>query len=145
MSSRLGGFGAAQGGWKALIHPLKLALVQCSSLNLLHHLGQNTLPLEPQFLHLYKNTLYERSCEALCSPQSSWGGLPSSCAQGPQCSFSQEDFLTSILPSLTEIDTVVFIFTLDGEREDGSSGVSRQRQWSDSRKLSFFWVLRHLL
>ncbi|XP_045665140.1 glucokinase regulatory protein isoform X3 [Ursus americanus] len=33
--------------------------------------------------------------------------------QGPQCSFSQEDFLTSILPSLTEIDTVVFIFTLD--------------------------------
>ncbi|XP_034515621.1 glucokinase regulatory protein isoform X2 [Ailuropoda melanoleuca] len=33
--------------------------------------------------------------------------------QGPQFSFSQEDFLTSILPSLTEIDTVVFIFTLD--------------------------------
>ncbi|XP_044516924.1 glucokinase regulatory protein [Gracilinanus agilis] len=34
-------------------------------------------------------------------------------AQGPQFSFSQEDFLTSILPSLTEIDTVLFIFTLD--------------------------------
>ncbi|ELV13730.1 Glucokinase regulatory protein [Tupaia chinensis] len=33
--------------------------------------------------------------------------------QGPQFSFSQEDFLTSILPFLTEIDTVVFIFTLD--------------------------------
>ncbi|XP_073905493.1 glucokinase regulatory protein isoform X2 [Castor canadensis] len=33
--------------------------------------------------------------------------------QGPQFSFSQEDFLTSILPSLTETDTVVFIFTLD--------------------------------
>ncbi|XP_053444416.1 glucokinase regulatory protein isoform X3 [Nycticebus coucang] len=33
--------------------------------------------------------------------------------QGPQFSFSQEDFLTSILPTLTEIDTVVFIFTLD--------------------------------
>uniref|UniRef100_A0A8C8YK28 Glucokinase regulator n=1 Tax=Prolemur simus TaxID=1328070 RepID=A0A8C8YK28_PROSS len=33
--------------------------------------------------------------------------------QGPQFSFSQEDFLTSILPALTEIDTVVFIFTLD--------------------------------
>ncbi|XP_032129467.1 glucokinase regulatory protein-like [Sapajus apella] len=33
--------------------------------------------------------------------------------QGPQFSFSQEDFLTSILPSLMEIDTVVFIFTLD--------------------------------
>ncbi|XP_046519385.1 glucokinase regulatory protein isoform X3 [Equus quagga] len=33
--------------------------------------------------------------------------------QGPQFSFSQEDFLTSILPSLKEIDTVVFIFTLD--------------------------------
>lgn len=33
--------------------------------------------------------------------------------QGPQFTFSQEDFQTSILPSLTEIDTVVFIFTLD--------------------------------
>ncbi|XP_032705474.1 glucokinase regulatory protein-like, partial [Lontra canadensis] len=33
--------------------------------------------------------------------------------QGPQFSFSQEDSLTSILPSLMEIDTVVFIFTLD--------------------------------
>uniref|UniRef100_A0A8C0S683 SIS domain-containing protein n=1 Tax=Canis lupus familiaris TaxID=9615 RepID=A0A8C0S683_CANLF len=33
--------------------------------------------------------------------------------QGPQFCFSQEDFLTSILPSLTEIDTVVFVFTLD--------------------------------
>uniref|UniRef100_F6Z539 Glucokinase regulator n=1 Tax=Monodelphis domestica TaxID=13616 RepID=F6Z539_MONDO len=33
--------------------------------------------------------------------------------QGPQFSFSQEDFLSSILPSLTEIDTVLFIFTLD--------------------------------
>nr|XP_026259627.1 glucokinase regulatory protein isoform X2 [Urocitellus parryii] len=33
--------------------------------------------------------------------------------QGPQFSFSQEDFLTSILPSITEIDTVLFIFTLD--------------------------------
>ncbi|XP_012869038.1 PREDICTED: glucokinase regulatory protein [Dipodomys ordii] len=33
--------------------------------------------------------------------------------QGPQFSFSQEDFLTSILPSLKEIDTVIFIFTLD--------------------------------
>ncbi|XP_056669182.1 glucokinase regulatory protein isoform X3 [Monodelphis domestica] len=32
---------------------------------------------------------------------------------GPQFSFSQEDFLSSILPSLTEIDTVLFIFTLD--------------------------------
>uniref|UniRef100_A0A8C0LDR4 Glucokinase regulatory protein n=1 Tax=Canis lupus dingo TaxID=286419 RepID=A0A8C0LDR4_CANLU len=41
------------------------------------------------------------------------GGLPSSSAQGPQFCFSQEDFLTSILPSLTEIDTVVFVFTLD--------------------------------
>ncbi|KAL4693850.1 hypothetical protein H8959_013115 [Pygathrix nigripes] len=37
----------------------------------------------------------------------------SSANQGPQFTFSQEDFLTSILPSLTEIDTVVFIFTLD--------------------------------
>ncbi|XP_028730739.1 glucokinase regulatory protein isoform X2 [Peromyscus leucopus] len=33
--------------------------------------------------------------------------------QGPQFTFSQDDFLTSILPSLVEIDTVVFIFTLD--------------------------------
>ncbi|XP_036604858.1 glucokinase regulatory protein isoform X2 [Trichosurus vulpecula] len=34
-------------------------------------------------------------------------------AQGPQFLFSQEDFLASILPSLTEVDTVLFIFTLD--------------------------------
>ena len=67
----------------------------------------------------------------------SWGELSSSSAQGPQFSFSQEDFLTSILPSLTEIDTVVFIFTLDGKREDGSSGVSRWRQWSDSGTVVF--------
>ncbi|KAM9721956.1 LOW QUALITY PROTEIN: glucokinase regulatory protein [Dama dama] len=33
--------------------------------------------------------------------------------QGPHFSFSQEDFLTPILPSLTETDTVLFIFTLD--------------------------------
>ncbi|XP_027955209.1 LOW QUALITY PROTEIN: glucokinase regulatory protein [Eumetopias jubatus] len=55
--------------------------------------------------------------------------------QGPQFSFSQEGFLTSILPSLTEIDTVAFIFTLDGEREDGSGGVpGEQKQSSDERK-----------
>ena len=33
-----------------------------------------------------------------------------------------EDFLTAIMPSFVETDTVVFIFTLDGEREDGTSG-----------------------
>ncbi|XP_021109484.1 glucokinase regulatory protein-like [Heterocephalus glaber] len=33
--------------------------------------------------------------------------------QGPQFTFSQENFLTSILPSLMETDTVIFIFTLD--------------------------------
>nr|XP_048272120.1 glucokinase regulatory protein-like [Myodes glareolus] len=43
--------------------------------------------------------------------------------QGPQFTFSQEDFLTAILPFLVETDTVVFIFTLDGEREDGTSGL----------------------
>ncbi|XP_059044691.1 glucokinase regulatory protein-like isoform X2 [Mustela lutreola] len=37
----------------------------------------------------------------------------SSESEGPQFSFSQEDLLTCILPSLTEIGTVVFIFTLD--------------------------------
>lgn len=73
------------------------------------------------------------------------GGPPFSRAQGPQFSFSQEDFLTCILTSLTEIGTVVFIFTLDGEREGRSGGVSRGRQGSDSGELSFFWVLKHLL
>uniref|UniRef100_A0A8C9PHZ3 Glucokinase regulatory protein n=1 Tax=Spermophilus dauricus TaxID=99837 RepID=A0A8C9PHZ3_SPEDA len=44
----------------------------------------------------------------------SWKGLSHHLLpQGPQFSFSQEDFLTSILPSITEIDTVLFIFTLD--------------------------------
>lgn len=73
------------------------------------------------------------------------GGPPFSRAQGPQFSFSQEDLLTCILPSLTEIGTVVFIFTLDGEREGRSGGVSRGRQGSDSGELPFFWVLKHLL
>lgn len=35
--------------------------------------------------------------------------------QGPQVAFSQEDFVRIILPSLTELDTVLFLFTLDGE------------------------------
>ena len=51
------------------------------------------------------------------------GGAPlSSSAPGSPVHFLKEDFLTAILPSLVETDTVVFIFTLDGEREDGTSG-----------------------
>uniref|UniRef100_A0A8D0L9P0 Glucokinase regulator n=1 Tax=Sphenodon punctatus TaxID=8508 RepID=A0A8D0L9P0_SPHPU len=36
-------------------------------------------------------------------------------AQGPQFAFSQEDFVKMILPSLTEIDTVLFLFTVDDD------------------------------
>uniref|UniRef100_A0A8C4VTQ7 Glucokinase regulator n=1 Tax=Gopherus evgoodei TaxID=1825980 RepID=A0A8C4VTQ7_9SAUR len=36
-------------------------------------------------------------------------------AQGPQFAFSQEDFVKTILPSLTELDTVLFLFTLDDD------------------------------
>ncbi|XP_062429129.1 glucokinase regulatory protein [Rhea pennata] len=36
-------------------------------------------------------------------------------AQSPQIAFSQEDFVKSILPSLTELDTVLFLFTLDDD------------------------------
>uniref|UniRef100_A0A674II72 Glucokinase regulator n=1 Tax=Terrapene triunguis TaxID=2587831 RepID=A0A674II72_9SAUR len=36
-------------------------------------------------------------------------------AQGPQFAFSQEDFVKMILPSLTELDTVLFLFTLDDD------------------------------
>lgn len=57
--------------------------------------------------------------------------------QSPHFSFSQEDILTSILPSLTETDTVLFVFTLDGEREDGNGRVRGWRQQSDSEGLSF--------
>ncbi|KAM7119523.1 LOW QUALITY PROTEIN: glucokinase regulatory protein [Ciconia maguari] len=39
-------------------------------------------------------------------------------AQSPQFSFSQEDFVKIILPSLTALDTVLFLFTLDGEVEE---------------------------
>ncbi|CAM4643549.1 unnamed protein product [Lepidochelys kempii] len=35
--------------------------------------------------------------------------------QGPQFAFSQEDFVKTILPSLTELDTVLFLFTLDDD------------------------------
>uniref|UniRef100_A0A8C9M288 Glucokinase regulator n=1 Tax=Panthera tigris altaica TaxID=74533 RepID=A0A8C9M288_PANTA len=48
--------------------------------------------------------------------------------QGPQFSFSQEDFLTSILPSLTEIDTVVFIFTLDDNLMEVQTLVEQVRE-----------------
>ena len=76
----------------------------------------------------------------------SWEGFsPLFLPQGPHFSFSQEDFLTSILPSLTETDTVLFIFTLDGEREDGNGGVRGWRQQSDSEELSLFQVLGCLL
>uniref|UniRef100_A0A8C8SPT5 Glucokinase regulator n=1 Tax=Pelusios castaneus TaxID=367368 RepID=A0A8C8SPT5_9SAUR len=36
-------------------------------------------------------------------------------AQGSQFAFSQEDFVKMVLPSLTALDTVLFLFTLDGE------------------------------
>lgn len=48
--------------------------------------------------------------------------------QGPQFTFSQDDFLTSILPSLTEIDTVVFIFTLDDNLTEVQALVERVRE-----------------
>uniref|UniRef100_A0A8C7EI47 Glucokinase regulatory protein n=1 Tax=Nothoprocta perdicaria TaxID=30464 RepID=A0A8C7EI47_NOTPE len=36
-------------------------------------------------------------------------------AQSPRLAFSQEDFVKTILPSLTELDTVLFLFTLDDD------------------------------
>ncbi|XP_055483008.1 glucokinase regulatory protein isoform X2 [Psammomys obesus] len=50
--------------------------------------------------------------------------------QGPQFTFSQDDFLTSILPSLTEIDTVVFIFTLDDNLAEVQALVEQVRKKS---------------
>ncbi|XP_031211894.1 glucokinase regulatory protein isoform X2 [Mastomys coucha] len=50
--------------------------------------------------------------------------------QGPQFTFSQDDFLTSILPSLTEIDTVVFIFTLDDNLTEVQTLAERVREKS---------------
>ncbi|XP_066480017.1 glucokinase regulatory protein [Tiliqua scincoides] len=34
-------------------------------------------------------------------------------AQGPKFAFSEDDFVKTILPSLTELDTVLFLFTMD--------------------------------
>ncbi|XP_038174107.1 glucokinase regulatory protein isoform X3 [Arvicola amphibius] len=48
--------------------------------------------------------------------------------QGPQFIFSQEDFLTAILPSLVENDTVVFIFTLDDNLTEVQALVERVRE-----------------
>ncbi|XP_015864300.3 glucokinase regulatory protein-like isoform X1 [Peromyscus maniculatus bairdii] len=48
--------------------------------------------------------------------------------QGPQFTFSQDDFLTSILPSLMEIDTVVFIFTLDDNLTEVQALVEQVRE-----------------
>lgn len=50
--------------------------------------------------------------------------------QGPQFTFSQDDFLTSVLPSLTEIDTVVFIFTLDDNLAEVQALAERVREKS---------------
>ncbi|NWX92725.1 GCKR protein, partial [Nothoprocta ornata] len=36
-------------------------------------------------------------------------------AQSPWLAFSQEDFVKTVLPSLTELDTVLFLFTLDDD------------------------------
>ncbi|XP_074845269.1 glucokinase regulatory protein [Carettochelys insculpta] len=36
-------------------------------------------------------------------------------SQGPQFAFSREDFVKMVLPSLTELDTVLFLFTLDDD------------------------------
>ncbi|XP_053107187.1 glucokinase regulatory protein isoform X3 [Hemicordylus capensis] len=36
-------------------------------------------------------------------------------AQGPKFAFSEEDFVKTILPSLTELDTVLFLFTVDDD------------------------------
>ncbi|XP_052602119.1 glucokinase regulatory protein isoform X4 [Peromyscus californicus insignis] len=52
--------------------------------------------------------------------------------QGPQFTFSQDDFLTSILPSLMEIDTVVFIFTLDDNLTEVQALVEQVREKTTS-------------
>ncbi|XP_048363603.1 glucokinase regulatory protein isoform X2 [Sphaerodactylus townsendi] len=36
-------------------------------------------------------------------------------AQGPKFAFSEEDFVKTILPTLTELDTVLFLFTVDDD------------------------------
>ncbi|XP_061481989.1 glucokinase regulatory protein isoform X2 [Rhineura floridana] len=39
-------------------------------------------------------------------------------AQGPKFAFSEEDFVKTILPSLTELDTVLFLFTVDDDLDE---------------------------
>lgn len=39
-------------------------------------------------------------------------------SQGPDFSISHEDFSGSILPSLTDRDTVLLLFTCSGEKQD---------------------------
>ncbi|XP_053239974.1 glucokinase regulatory protein isoform X3 [Podarcis raffonei] len=39
-------------------------------------------------------------------------------AQGPKFAFSEEDFVKTILPSLTELDTVLFLFTVDDNLDE---------------------------
>ncbi|XP_041496082.1 glucokinase regulatory protein-like [Microtus oregoni] len=48
--------------------------------------------------------------------------------QGPKFTFAQEDFLTAILPSLVETDTVVFIFTLDDNLAEVQALVEQVRE-----------------
>ncbi|XP_062979717.1 glucokinase regulatory protein isoform X2 [Elgaria multicarinata webbii] len=39
-------------------------------------------------------------------------------AQGPKFAFSEEDFVKTILPTLTELDTVLFLFTVDDNLDE---------------------------
>ncbi|CAH6786946.1 Gckr [Phodopus roborovskii] len=48
--------------------------------------------------------------------------------QGTQFTFSQDDFLTSILPSLVAIDTVIFVFTLDDNLTEVQALVEQGRE-----------------
>ncbi|KAM5318460.1 LOW QUALITY PROTEIN: glucokinase regulatory protein [Glossophaga mutica] len=50
-------------------------------------------------------------------------------SQGPPFSLPLEDSLTSILPSLMEIDIVVLVFTVDGESGDRSGGQELSSKW----------------
>lgn len=141
-----------QGVWKALDSPPKPG----SGPVLLHHLAVSSWAKHLTSLKFDCYVWGQKLCvrcslgPSLVSRSTCWSFSweflsPVFLPQGSHFTFSQEDFLTSILPALTEVDTVVFIFTLDGEREAGRDGVRGWGQQSDSEELSVFWVRGPLL
>ncbi|KAM6221118.1 LOW QUALITY PROTEIN: glucokinase regulatory protein [Rhynchocyon petersi] len=92
-------------GWKTLSVPAIMDGMEC-----IHTFDTGRTPVQPVFL-IPPDSNWDVYCqETELIDQKGFHHFPP--LWGPQVSFSQEDFLTSILPFLMEIDTVIFTRSL---------------------------------